>query len=207
MMPGARVALVVGVTLVAAAVGVVLFQAPLVVAGTNSITARPDQVFGNGGAKTCQRQSGALPAGTSALRVSVSANIGPRVSVEVLSGSTVLARGERASGWGVQETVTVPVSAVHGQVAKPLICVALGPAIETVEFNGTVIPTAGGKYVKLRFEYLRPGDASWWSLASSIARRMGFGHAPSGTWVVFLLLAAMIAVATLASRLILRELR
>jgi hypothetical protein len=36
---------------------------------------------------------------------------------------------------------------------------------------------------------------------------MGFGHAPSGTWIVFLLLALTIAIVALASRLLLRELR
>jgi Predicted membrane protein (DUF2142) len=41
-------------------------------------------------------------------------------------------------------------------------------------------------------------------MASSVARRMGLGHAPGGTWIVFLLMALMITVATLASRLILR---
>jgi hypothetical protein len=40
-----------------------------------------------------------------------------------------------------------------------------------------------------------------------VARRMGLGHAPSGTWVVFLLMGMMIVVAVLATRLILRELR
>jgi len=211
-MLGPRVALAVGLALMAVALGAVLSRSPLTVAGTNSITARPDDVLGGTGADTCQQQGGALPRGTSALRISVSANLGPGVIVEVLSGSTVLARGERGSGWGVQETVTVPVNTVPRAISNPRICVTLGPTVEAVEFNGAVTSavTAGGqagKYVRLRFEYLRPGHASWWSLASSVARRMGFGHAPSGTWVVFLLIALMITIATLASRLVLRELR
>ena len=36
---------------------------------------------------------------------------------------------------------------------------------------------------------------------------MGLGHAPSGTWIVFLLIAFMVAVAALAVQLIIRELR
>jgi hypothetical protein len=36
---------------------------------------------------------------------------------------------------------------------------------------------------------------------------MGFGHAPSGTWIVFLLIALAITTTALASRLLLRELR
>jgi hypothetical protein len=207
-----RVALAVGLTLVAGAVGVVLSRTPLTVAGTNSVIASPDKVFAKGGASTCQQQSGALPKGTSALRISLSANQGPSVSVKVLSGSTVVAQGERGSGWGIQETVTVPVNTTTSTVTNPLICVRLGPAVENVEVDGAVTHTISasgepGSYVKLRFEYLRPGDSSWWSLASSVARRMGLGHAPSGTWIVFLLMALMLAVVTLTSRLLLRELR
>jgi hypothetical protein len=56
-------------------------------------------------------------------------------------------------------------------------------------------------------EYLRPGRKSWWSLASSVAHHMGLGHAASGTWIVFLVLALMLTVVILASRLALRELR
>jgi hypothetical protein len=36
---------------------------------------------------------------------------------------------------------------------------------------------------------------------------MGLGRAASGTWIVFLALALMLAVVILASRLVLRELR
>ena len=59
----------------------------------------------------------------------------------------------------------------------------------------------------LRFEYLRPGSSSWWSLASSVAHRMGLGRSPAGTWIVFFLIAIMIAVAALASLMVLREMR
>jgi hypothetical protein len=55
-------------------------------------------------------------------------------------------------------------------------------------------------------EYLRPQPKSWWSLASSIAYRMGLGRAVGGTWIVFLALALTLAVALLALRLTLREL-
>lgn len=55
-------------------------------------------------------------------------------------------------------------------------------------------------------EYLRPSRSSWWSLAPSVARRMGLGHAPSGTWSALLVLALMAAVVLVCSRVILREL-
>jgi hypothetical protein len=92
------------------------------------------------------------------------------------------------------------------------ICIAFGPAVEPIEINGAQVQTttasgSTGRAVRFRVEYLRVGHSSWLSLASSVAHRMGLGHAPSGTWIVFLLIALMITVAALASRLILRELR
>jgi hypothetical protein len=60
---------------------------------------------------------------------------------------------------------------------------------------------------RVRVEYLRPGDASWWSIAPEVARRMGLGHAAAGTWSVLLVLALMGCVVVLCSRLILRELQ
>jgi hypothetical protein len=96
-------------------------------------------------------------------------------------------------------------------IPNATICATFGPAVESVEVNGSVVRTtnASGESessVKFRFEYLRPHQ-SWWSLVSETARRMGFGHAPSGTWIVFLLLALTLAIVTLMSRLLLRELR
>ena len=40
--------------------------------------------------------------------------------------------------------------------------------------------------------------SSSWSLSGSIARGMGFDHAPSGAWVAYLVIAVMLAVAVLA---------
>ena len=60
---------------------------------------------------------------------------------------------------------------------------------------------------RLRVEYLRPGAASWWSLAPEVARRMGLGRAPSGTWIALLVLVLMASIAAACARVILRELR
>lgn len=199
-----RVALAVGLVLAATAVGVVLSRSPLTVAGTNSIWAVHLAIpIAKGGFGTCQ-PSGTVREGTSAIRISASMNIGPRVTVTVLSPSrAIVAHGERAAGWGVQETVTVPVARVARTIPDARTCIAFGPAVEPIQVNGTRV----NGVTMFRFEYLRPNPASWWSLASSVARRMGFGHAPSGTWVVFLLIALMVAVAILAAQLVLWELR
>jgi hypothetical protein len=201
-----RVALAVGLALTAIAVGVVLTRSPLTVAGTNSITAHSGIAFARGGSSSCQ-VAGTLPQGTSAIRISASANTGPRVALTALAGPLVITRGEREAGWGIDETVTVPVKRVPRTIPNARICTAFGPAIEPIEINGAMVQSATGTSARLRVEYLRPGHRSWWSLASSVAHRMGLGHAPSGTWIVFVLIALMITVAALATRLVLRELR
>jgi hypothetical protein len=206
-----QIALAGGLVLIAIAIGVTLARAPLSVAGTNAVPAELAVGHTNGPAHSCQ-QAGTLPQGTSVIRVSLSANVGPKVSLRVLSGSHLLTKGERSAGWGVDETVNVPVSPLAHPVPNAVICTAVGPTIEALQLNGK--PRVAGSAesrslheVLLRMEYLHPGPKSWWSLASSIAHHMGIGHAPGGTSSVVLVLVLMLAVIALASRLALRELR
>jgi len=60
---------------------------------------------------------------------------------------------------------------------------------------------------RFRIEYLRAASSSWWSQALTVARRMGLGRSPGGTWIVAPMIALMVAAIAVASRLILRELR
>jgi hypothetical protein len=195
------------VALTVIAIAVVLFKAPLTVAGTNSVFANPGIAGVKGPSSGCQ-VSGTIPRGTTAIRISVTSNTGPSVSLRALSGSQVITHGKRGAGWGVAETVTVPVQHVVRTTSSNQTCIAFGPTVEPLTINGALGPTtAVGRAVMMRIEYLRPGPSSWWSLASSVAHRMGLGHAFGGTWIVFLLLALMISVAILAARLVLREMR
>jgi hypothetical protein len=200
-----RLALAAGLALTAVALGVVLSRPPLIVAGANGVPANLAVAYINGGETACQG-GGTLPAGTEAIRVSLSANTGPRVSLSVLSGSTVVTEGERDAGWGIDETVSVPVRRVPATIRGARICTTIGPAAEAVQVNGARAGTSGGGHaILLRMEYLRPGPRSWLSLAASIARRMGIARAPGGAWVAYLAIAVMLAVCVLASRLLLRE--
>jgi hypothetical protein len=205
-----RVALCVGLTLLAGALALVLSGSPLIVIGSNAIPAHPKVAYVKGGFHTCQA-AGTLPRGTTAIRLSASANTGPRIKLQVRSRARLITSGERDAGWGVDETVTVPVKRVPRSVASASICISFGQVIEPIQINGALMHAAAagkrGSVVLLRFEYLRRGHATWWSLASTVARHMGYGHGPSGTWVVFVVLALMIALIALATRLALRELR
>jgi hypothetical protein len=210
-----RIALSVGLALVAIAIGVLLTRSPVTVAGTNSVTAEPHVTFAPGGSTGCQ-QAGTVPRGTSGVRLSFTENTGPSVTVRLLSGGEIVTEGERPAGWGSDETVTVPVKRVTRTIPNARICVSFGEAVERVLVNGSVASASApgnstgivrpAGIVRLRIEYLRSGH-TWWSLASTVAHRMGFGHAPSGTWIVFLLIALAITTTALASRLLLKELR
>jgi hypothetical protein len=198
-------ALAAGFTVLAVALGVVLYRSPLTVAGTNGVPANLAVAFIHGGPVSCQA-AGTLPRGTQAIRVSFSANTGPSVSLRVLSGSSVVTEGEHAAGWGIDETVTVPVKRVPQTIRDAFVCPTVGPVVEPLQVNGSRVSTAGGGHgVLLRMEYLRPGPSSWLSLVGSTARHMGLDHAPGGAWVAYLLIAVMLLIAVLIARLVFRE--
>jgi hypothetical protein len=195
-------ALAAGVLLIVVALGLVLSRAPLTVAATNGISAATKVASTAGDATTCQ-SAGTLPAGTSAIRVSLSANIGPKVTIRVSAGGRTIAAGSRPAGWGLAETVTVGVKPLPHAVAGVRLCTIIGAAVESFEIRGQII----NKGLYLRVEYLRPGKTSWLSLAPSIAEHMGLGRSPTGAWIAWLALIAMLAVVALTSRLVLQEIR
>jgi Predicted membrane protein (DUF2142) len=203
--PGVRLALAAGLALLATATAVRLARPPLTVLATNSVVAESPIRLSKGDESLCQSDE-TLPEGASAIRLAVSVNIGPKVTVTVLSGSQVIARGAQAAGW-TGEAVTVPIAAVPNTVAGADVCLAIGPTVEPIGLLGQKgrLPGAAGPG-KIRVEYLSPGSRSWWSLALPTARRMGLGRSPSGTWVAFIPLVLMAAAVGLAAWLLLREL-
>jgi hypothetical protein len=201
-----RLGLAAGLVGTVVALVVVLSRPPLVVAGSNNVTANFAITFTKGSETICQ-PGGTLPDGTRAIRVSLSPNIGPKVDLKVMAGTKVVTAGERDAGWGVDETVTVSVERVAQTAYNTRICTTIGPAVEGVQVNGQRVEVGGRPAIWLRMEYLRPGQSSWLSLVPSIAHHMGLAHAPGGTWVAYLTFVVMLAVAGLASRLVLRELR
>ncbi len=208
---GVRAVLAIGLTLLTIAVALVLSGSPARVAGTNSVLlqSRVAALDGYGGA--CQSRE-VLPAGTSAVRMDLDSAVGPTVTVTVFSGERVVTRGTRGSGWTGAD-VTVLVEHVRHTVSDTTVCLMLGPSRQRIDMLGrpgrasTVTTSAEEPAVgRMRIEYLAAGDRSWWSQILSIARRIGLGRAPSGTWIVLLIVALMAALATLASCLLVREL-
>jgi hypothetical protein len=201
------VALALGLAGIVVAVAFVLSGVPVRVLNTNSATDGSTAVAIPGGGGLCQGGE-ALPRGTSALRLALEATVGPEVTVAVRSGGRVIARGTHGSGWTGGD-VTVPIAKIARTTPAASVCFVLGTTRELVLMVGRPLRTASGAAApgaRMGVEYLAPGNRSWWSSALSVARRIGLGHAPSGTWVMLLLAALMAIVVALASCLYVREL-
>jgi hypothetical protein len=213
-MTGVKLVLAAGLALVAIFVIVTLSHVPMTLAGTNSVQAESKlaRTTGTHTSEGCQAGE-TLPRNASAVRLSLFAAIGPEVTVDIFAGSHRLTSGTHPPGW-VGSVVTVPVKPVPHAHSQAKLCFRLtsinGPIqvigedtspAEAVVSNGE--PLAG----RIRVEYLRPGERSWLSLATSLARRLGFGHAANGLWDVLLVMALATAVIALSTALALRELR
>ncbi len=201
-----RVALVVGLALIAFAAVSVLSGSPLVVAGGNSVEPRTSVARARPNAEYCQGGE-TLPGGTSAIRVWVITNVSPQMQVSVFSGSRVVTRGEQPPG-RLASTIAVPVSRVPRTLADVEVCFKVGPVAERMLFIGWRTPhwRPGETPVKIRVEYLRSGPRSWWSLAPSVARHIGRGRAPSGTWAWLIPIVLMAFAGLLAVWLVARQL-
>jgi hypothetical protein len=211
-MGSVRIALVLALALVAIALGVVLSGSPPILTRAAPLADFTKLSGAGGPVRLCQGGE-VLPRGTSAVRISLEALIGPPVALTASSGGHVLAAGRRGAGWSTG-SVTIPVRPLAGSYSNVTVCAQLGqPRKQPVNVDG--IPTspaqaahagtqsAGGRMI---VEYLRPSDTSWWSLVRSVARRMGLGHAIHGAWVALLVAAMMGVLAGLMSWVLVREL-
>ena len=148
------------------------------------------------------------------MRLSVDVFSGPRVVLRAFEHGVVIASGETASGW-TGGVVTVPVEPLAQARADVTVCMSLHTnGDETVFLLGEPTDRAhaarGDRGVlpgRVQIEYLRPGRSSWLSLAPGVARRMGLGHAGSGTWGALFVIGLMVGVIGLGSRTTIRELR
>jgi hypothetical protein len=208
-----RVALAAGLALLAVAAALVLSRSPPVLAGTNAVHPVNIALGSVPGAGSACQAGETLPAGTTAIAISLEASAGPRVTLTVRSGKRVLASGRSASGW-LGTAVAIPVGPPARTVRDATVCVAFAGAEERVTFLGVRSPegsaargSAGVLAGRMTIEYLRPGRSSWWSSALTVARRMGLGRAWAGAWVAVLVAALMALCAGAASWLALRESR
>lgn len=205
------VALAAGLALIALAFVLTLAHAPLTVA-RSGVATEHTVVSTAKPASACQGGE-TLPRDTTALRLSLTSALGPRVAVTVLSSSGVVARGTAQPGWS-DASVTIPVRPLPRTVAPAKVCFAMTLMNGKIAMRGTRTSPAvaarsseGPLPGRMGIEYLRPSDSSWWSRATAVARRLGLGHAASGTWNALLVIALAASFITLSSWLVVKELR
>ena len=203
-----RLALAIGLALTALGVAVTLSRSPPIVVGSNEVRETSFVGYAHPGVQVCQAGE-ALPQDTSAIRLALDARLGPKVSVRVLAGTRTISSGIRGSGWSAG-SVTIGVRPLQRAVANVSVCFTGGPQYEPLGVEGsqsspsTAASTATGRLSgRTKIEYLHSGHSSWWSLASGVAERLGFGRGVSGTWITGLIIALMAVVLTGTSWLIL----
>jgi hypothetical protein len=222
-MKSAKITLAVGVVLIAVVVAFTLTRSPPRVLRASSQGSGTQLGAPTGDAALCQDNE-TLPAGTTAVRISMWAFVGARVRVVAYDGKQVLTEGSRGPDW-TSTSVTVPVRAVRSTASGARLCLAIGPNSEPILVLGdSAPPTEAAVNLpanapaprstsveeklpgRMSVEYLGSGEGSWWSRVASVAQHLGLGRAYSGTWIAALIGALMIAVGALALRLTLREL-
>jgi hypothetical protein len=195
-----------GIALIIAVGALTLTHSPprVVRAGPKAV-AQLGATIGTG--EICQPNE-VLPAGVSAIRIAVGSYYGARVRVRVRSGSRVLAEGRRLPDW-TGTSVTVPIVALQHTASHVTLCFYVGPNSELIFFQGSpasaresaVLNASEPLGGRVGVEYLAPGRGSWWSRILPVARRLGIGHALTGTWVALLVAALVAALGVLAVRL------
>jgi hypothetical protein len=193
----ARAVIVAGLVLMVAAGAWTLSRSPPRVVLT-SAAGEAEVGSTTGDAAACQAGE-VLPRGVSAIRLQMGAAFGPRVRVQVYSGTRILTEGSRAADW-TASSVTVHVKPSNRTVRNVKLCYEIGPNSEPIHLYGVqtaaqdaaVAPTGQRLPGRVTAEYLAPGAGSWWTRILAVSRHMGIGRAISGTWIA-LLLAALVA--------------
>lgn len=221
-----KVTLAASLVVMIAAIALVLTAAPPRVARANGPIASQGLGVTQNELTLCQSGE-TLPAGVTAIRVSIVAFIGSNMQVVLLHNGKVLTRGSRNPAWS-GSTATIPIKPVAQTVSNVETCFAWVPNSELLQIFGTPVtrahqnsaamifknnarnpgvPIGEGQLLRgrVQIEYLAPGSGSWWTRIGSVATHMGFGHFISGDAVALLALALMAAVGILTVRLALRE--
>jgi hypothetical protein len=200
----------VGIVLLLAVVALTLTRAPPRVVRVSS---NVEALLGTtaGSAEICQENE-VLPAGVSAIRLPLQAFFGARVLVRAFSGSQVLTEGRRGADW-TGKSVTVPVTPLNHPTSHVKLCIDLGPNSEPIYVGGVETPKREAATLKGRtlvgrvsVEDLASGRGSWWSRIPAVVGHMAIGRAFSGTWVVALIVALVVAAGALAVGLTVQEL-
>ena len=193
------VVLAAGLAAVAVALVVLLAQSDRRQAGSNYVIESAEVAKLRGRAEHCQ--DGALiPADASALKLLVGTygEPTPALRVTVRQDGTLVSSGALPAGRR-QGTLIVPLRrSIDDTIGATQVCIATGPGRRVVLY---------GQSGLVRLEWLRPGRETWAALTPTIAHRFGLGKALTGSWLIVLAAALLLAGWAVAVRLVLRELR
>ena len=206
-----RITIAIGLALTAIAVSVGLARSPLVRAGTDG-TPLPTEIGATYVPTTVCQGAETVPAGTTAIRVSMLSLMGPRLKLLARSQGQVVTSGELGYGW-TGSIVSIPVRRVVGTHPHTKICVSLAKRRQLVNLRGATTKfspaVTEGKQVlpgRMRFDYMHPDNKSWLALALPTARRIGL-NVGGGAGIVVLPLLLLLSAAALTSWLLVRDLR
>jgi hypothetical protein len=165
-------------------------------AGTNDVPpTQPVQQLNPGGG-FCQADT--LFGGSAGLRVLAltGGKPGPALSVIGAEGAQHLMQGGLPNGWH-EGWIVIPTRRVPATVSNGDVCFVN---------HGSVPVTVMGYDRAVRFEFLRPGSESWWSMASTIAHRMAVAKAGwIGAWTVWPVILVVVAAMGLSAWLLMRR--
>jgi hypothetical protein len=198
------VVLAAGIALLAVAAAVVLAESKPRPAGSNYVPLQGPAVELQGRDEHCQEE-GLVPADAAVMRFVTGTGFRPtpriRVTMSTREGA-LLSAGTLPAGQS-QGPVSVPLDRPIEETAGGIVaCVATGPGAGPG--RATVLYGIPGR---VRFEWLRQGEESWFELLPTVAHRFGLGK---GLWIGHWLFPLTVLVAlgcwALGLRVLSREL-
>jgi hypothetical protein len=208
-----RVAVAVGLALLALGLVATLSHAPALTVPGAGVLPETQFVATSHPASGCQSGE-ALPPRTVAIRLGLFAVTTPAVAVRVLTpGGGAVTSGALGPGWSGEGAV-VPVRPVLAHAVAPVtVCFSVRDVNGAVAMvgrktSGAEATVGGGQRLpgRISVQYLQPGHRSWWSLALSVARRLGLGRTDPGTWNALLVALLAAGVLGLSAWLVVRDL-
>jgi hypothetical protein len=212
--PGVRrwphVVLATGALLLAVAVAVALSDSKPRLAGTNRVPAADFTVELRPGQRICQGEE-TVPKDAAAVRFTTPASGRADLGVEISAGRSV-ARGARRGAFAAGQ-LRVPVTRVERSAQPGTVCVTQrgGAPVKiagllTGPNPASAVVDGGQTAGRVRIEYLRGGEESWWSLAPTIVHRFGIGKGGLiGSWAVVPVALLLLAAWGAAALALLRE--
>jgi hypothetical protein len=200
--------LAVGALALVAAIAATLSDASVRETGTNGVLVSGEVDTLRPGHRVCQ-DGERVPARTAVLELTATraGTPPPALAVELTDAARRAPVAAGTAAWG-ELTATVRLHPAPARERTVRVCLRLrgsGGAAASASATLFGAPAAGAASAtddgarlggRVRFDYLRAGAESWWAFAPTVVRRVGLGHAWSGSSVA--LLAALLTLASIA---------